>query len=132
MRLQNKRFFYIEDNLLNRAVTQMILEREGAKMGFERWGANAVAELQRFAPVDMILLDLMFPRNISGYDIFDEIRTLSEFAHVPIVAVSASEPSIEIPKTRARGFAGYIAKPINIHTFADKLISILDGQAVWA
>src|SRR5687768_4055245 len=99
MLLKDKRIFYVEDDLKNRAIIQMILERAGAKVGFERWGReDTVIRLREFAPIDLILLDLMFPRDVSGYDIFDAIRACGEFQDVPIIAVSASDPSIEIPR----------------------------------
>jgi two-component system cell cycle response regulator DivK len=106
----------------------MILEREGAKIGFERWGReDTIKRLQEFAPVDLILLDLMFPRGISGYEIFDMIRCHQAFAHVPIIAVSASAASIEIPKTKAKGFAGFISKPVRLQTFPAQILAFMNA-----
>jgi CheY-like chemotaxis protein len=72
---------------------QLLLEQNGAKMSFERWGKDTMERLRAFAPIDLILLDLMFLHGITGYDIFDRIRAQLEFQHIPIVAVSASDPS---------------------------------------
>lgn len=130
--LKGKRIFYVEDNLGNRAIVQMIVEQEGAKLGFERWGgADALEKLRAFMPVDVILLDLMFPMNITGYDVFDAIRADPTFAHIPIVAVSASDPAVELPKTRSRGFAGFISKPISLWQFPKQLATVMNGQPVW-
>lgn len=129
--LQDKRIFLVEDNLGNRAIMQMILEQHGAKIGFERWGTETVSRLKNFEPVDLILLDLMFPHNVTGYDIFENIRQNSEFRHVPIVAVSASEPALSIPKTQAFGFAGFIPKPIDIDKFPKQIAAILRNEPVW-
>jgi CheY-like chemotaxis protein len=132
MLLADKRIFYVEDDVKNRAIAHMILEREGAKVGFERWGReDTLKRLREFAPVDLILLDLMFPRDVSGYDVFDMIRSQPEFAHIPIVAVSASDPSIEIPKTKAKGFAGFISKPVSLHTFPAQILAFLNGEEAW-
>jgi len=131
--LKGKRIFYVEDDLSNRAIVQMIIEQEGAKLGFERWGrTDALIRLKAFMPVDVILMDLMLPSGISGYDVFDAIRADSHFAHVPIVAVSASDPTIELPKVRSKGFAGFISKPINLVHFPKQLLSVINGQLVWA
>ena len=129
--LKDKRVFLIEDNVGNRAIMQTLLEQAGAVVGFERWGVNTVEKLQEFAPVDIILLDLMFPRGVTGYDVFDDIRAESEFFDVPIVAVSASEPSIAIPKTRAKGFSGFITKPIDFDKFPVQIAKILQREPVW-
>lgn len=130
--LEGKVVFYIEDDANNRDVVQMIVELAGAKIEFDKWGfPELIISKLKLAHPDIILLDLMFPANISGYDVFDIIRQYPYFNHVPIVAVSASDPTVEVPKTRARGFAGFINKPINIHTFNDKLNSVLNGKEVW-
>jgi two-component system chemotaxis sensor kinase CheA len=132
-RLQGKRIFYVEDDVKNRAIIQMLLEREGAVMGFERWGRKETVEkIKEFMPVDLILLDLMFPRGVTGYDVFDHIREEADLAEIPVVAVSASDPAVEIPKTRKRGFSGFISKPVSIHTFAQNLEAVLKGEKIWS
>ena len=131
MLLKGKRIFIVEDNLNNRAIMQLLLEQQGAVVSFERWGTETLQRLQAFAPVDIILLDLMFPNNVTGYDIFDQIRTDLAFESVPIVAVSASDPSVAIPKTREKGFAGFLLKPIRNNTFAPQILSIMEGNPIW-
>jgi len=129
--LKGKRIFLIEDNVGNRAIMQTLLEQQDVTIGFERWGVDTVKKLQEFAPVDIILLDLMFPRGITGYEVFDQIRANPEFDDVPIVAVSASEPSVAIPKTKAKGFAGFIAKPFDFDRFPLQILAVLKHEPVW-
>ncbi|MBC8171490.1 MAG: response regulator [Anaerolineae bacterium] len=129
--LQAKRIFIIEDKPGNLAVMKTLLENSGALVNFDRWGVDTLQRLEAFAPVDVILLDLMFPGGLTGYDIFDSIKASGSFNDVRIVAVSASEPSEAIPATRARGFAGFIAKPISFNNFCTQVASIINGQAVW-
>jgi CheY-like chemotaxis protein len=130
--LKGRRIFYVEDDLMNLTLTQAILEAAGATFASDRWmRETTVSRLVAFMPVDMILLDLMFPNNITGYDIFDTIRQNPAFDSIPVVAVSASDPAIEVPKTQRRGFAGFIGKPINLHRFPRLLAQILDGEQLW-
>ena len=131
MLLKGKRIFLTEDNLTNRSVIQLLLERDGAIFAFERWGLETTERLQKFAPVDIILLDLMLPNNVTGLDLFDQIRALPAFEHVPIVAVSAKDPSIAIPEVQAKGFNGFIAKPINRLRFAQQIASVIAGEEIW-
>jgi CheY-like chemotaxis protein len=129
--LHKKRIFIVEDDLFNRSIMQTLLERQGAVIAFERWGADTVERLQAFSPVDIILMDLMFPNDVTGYDIFDKVRAHTEFDHIPIVAVSASDPSSEIPKVKSKGFAGFITKPVNFALFARQIADILEGKSIW-
>src|SRR5579859_4059127 len=131
MALANKRIFIIEDDPKNLTIMQILLRQCNVQTQFERWGRDTLSRLEKFAPVDMILLDLNFPNNVTGYDIFDNIRQAPAFANVPIVAVSASDASTAIPRTQAKGFAGFIGKPIDILVFPQQISAIMDGKAIW-
>jgi CheY-like chemotaxis protein len=129
--LAGKRIFIIEDNLANRAIMQLLLEQNGAEIWFERWGLDAIGRLKQFMPVHLVLLDLMFPGGVTGYDVFDRIKADIELQHIPVVAVSAGEPSVAIPKTREKGFSGFIAKPISFEKFPRQIAQVLDNEQVW-
>jgi CheY-like chemotaxis protein len=131
MLLKDKLVFIVEDNTQNRVIFQVILIRQGARVEFERWGKDAVYRLKSFKQVDVIVLDLALAQGVSGYDIFDEIRALPQFEKVPIVAVSATDPVIGIPKTKLKGFNGFIAKPIDDVEFPRQLAKVIDGETVW-
>lgn len=130
--LANKRIFLVEDNLANRAIEQLLLERHGALTAFERYGTETLERLTAFAPVDIIVMDLMLPEGVSGFDVTDQIRTLPQFRTVPVVAVSAADPAEVMPIARARGFAGFIPKPIDFDTFPAMIARIIQGETIWA
>jgi CheY-like chemotaxis protein len=131
MPLKGKHIFIVEDNTENRVVFQMIFIKHGVTVSFERWGRGTISRLQGILQVDLIILDLMLAHNVSGFDLYDEIRSLPRMAGVPIIAVSAMDPATAIPKTRARGFDGFIAKPIDNHMFPMQISAVLEGQEVW-
>ncbi len=132
MSLKGKRIFYVEDDVRNKAIAQLILEQAGVLFAFERWGnENTIAKLRAFMPVDLIMLDLMLAHQVSGYDVFEAIRREPEFGHIPIVAVSAADPSVEIPKARDKGFAGFIGKPISLRLFPQQIAELINGGQVW-
>lgn len=129
--LENKRIFIVEDNLQNRVVFQILLNAQGARVEFDRWGRDTMSRLQGFEPVDLIILDLMLGSGVSGYEIFDQIRSFPHFARTPIIAVSAADPAVALPRTQAQGFNGFIAKPLDDTQFADQLVDILADKPVW-
>jgi two-component system, cell cycle response regulator DivK len=130
--LHGKRVFYIEDDMMNRLIVQTILEAQGAIISFDSWGyvEVSVPQLNAFRP-DVILLDLMFPNRASGYDIYDSLRRLPSLSKIPVIAISASDPAIEIPRARAKGFAGFISKPISLHRLPEQIITVLQGGNIW-
>ncbi|MCS6836725.1 MAG: response regulator [Anaerolineae bacterium] len=129
--LQGKRIFYVEDDLRNRAIVQMIVEQHGARLSFERWGKEAVAKMRASLPIDLILLDIMLPNNVNGYDIYAQLRQDSAFDGIPIAIVSASDASLEMTKARQLGLDGYIAKPIDMDLFPRQLAHLIAGEQVW-
>ncbi|MBI5929599.1 MAG: response regulator [Chloroflexi bacterium] len=131
MLLDNKRIFIVEDNVNNYAIMATILQQQGAHTGYERWGNDTLQRLSAFTPIDLILLDLMFPNGVTGYDIFDQIRQDPKFAAIPIVAVTAADPAVEIPKVRRKGFTAFIGKPVRLGIFERQIAAVLDGQVDW-
>lgn len=131
MSLKGKRILIVEDNTLNRVVYQITLGVQGAFLDFDRWGREAIDKLKRSSKWDLIILDLMLHKGISGFDIFQEIRKLPLYDHVPVIAVSASEPSVAIPKARELGFTGFISKPVDEAYFADQIERVIAGENIW-
>ncbi len=131
MSLKGKHILIVEDNVENRVVFQMIFIKHGANVEFERWGPYIGRHLRGNSQFDLIILDLMLSQGVSGFDLYDEIRALPQYAKVPIIAVSAMDTSVAIPQTRAKGFDGFIAKPIDNHLFPQQIALILEGQQVW-
>ena len=131
MLLKDKFIFIVEDNTQNRVVFQMILIRQGARVEFERWGRDTLRRLKALKNIDIIVMDLGLAQGVSGYDLFDDIRAIPEFSQLPIVAVSATDPAVGIPKTRSKGFNGFIAKPIDDVRFPRQLAKIIAGDEVW-
>lgn len=129
--LHNKHIFIVEDDPLNRLVYRLALTKAGATIEFDSGGANAVPLLQKIAPVDMIILDLMLARGYTGYNIFQTIRALPQFATTPIIAVSATDASKGIIRAQAEGFNGFIAKPIDSDLFPSQLAQIMAGVPIW-
>lgn len=122
----------MEDDPINYSVILTILRQHGAILTHDYWGDTTLSRLKNHPfPLDLILLDLMLPGQATGYDVFDAIRALPELDNVPIVAVSAADPDVEMPRARAKGFSGYISKPINRRHFPEQLVQILAGETFW-
>ena len=128
--LKNARIFIVEDNAGNLTIASIYLENQGAKIKFERRGANTPQVILKELPIDLILTDLMLPKGVSGFDIFDQIRQVPELKHIPVAAISAADPDIAMPIARSKGFAGFISKPIT-PLIIQHVADLLDGKQVW-
>jgi CheY-like chemotaxis protein len=131
MQLANKRIFVLEDDVYNLAIMSTMLRDQGAVVQFERWGVSTPQLLREFLPVDIVLLDLMLPKEISGYDVYDQIRAMPELANVPIVLVTAANADAEMKRAREKGFNGFIPKPLRFGRFSKQVLAIIDGEEIW-
>ncbi|MBX3063903.1 MAG: response regulator [Anaerolineae bacterium] len=131
MLLKDKQIFIVEDNPPNRVVFQMALVRHGATVEFERSGYHTIYHLKQLPRIDLIILDLMLADSISGFEVFAEIRALPAHRKTPILAVSAMDAATAIPRAKLMGFSGFIPKPINMNTFAQQLVRVMDGGTIW-
>jgi two-component system, chemotaxis family, sensor kinase CheA len=132
MSLRGKHIFVLEDDVRNLAVLSVILRQNGVPFVHDTWGDTTLKKMLNYThDFDLILLDLMISPKVSGYDVFDAIQKIEKFKDIPVVAVSAADPDIEIPKARAKGFRGFISKPIKLYDFEKKLIDVLNGKSVW-
>lgn len=131
MTLTDKRIFVVEDNIGNLTITKTLLESHGAVVATHTSGQDVVPHLRKFLPVDLIILDLMLPSGVTGYNIFQMIRDHAEFDGVPVIAMSVADRSKVIPEARQRGFSGFISKPINFQEFPKLIDRIITGESIW-
>lgn len=131
MDLTGKWIFIVEDNRRNQVIYQVMLQRHGASINFDRSGVDTLKMLKRRQRLDIIILDLMLPNDVSGFDVFTEIREHPELDRVPIVAVSAADPSLALPKAQQMGFDGFISKPVDSDLFPEQVWHIMNGEKIW-
>lgn len=129
--LKGKRILIVEDDVTNMAVYAAALRRSGAIVAQDFWNVNTVNMLLKYLPIDVILLDLMLRYQMDGYEIFDRIKKQPELADIPVIVVTAADPEVEIPKAKAKGFAGFIGKPISPTKFSKQIAACIDGEPVW-
>ncbi|MBI5929752.1 MAG: response regulator [Chloroflexi bacterium] len=129
--LQGKRIFVIEDKEDNIFVIMSLLRKYGATVEIDWWAKGEPHKLESAMPIDLIILDLMLPRGRTGFEVYSEIRSNPTLSKVPIVAVSAMDPSLALPKTQEQGFSGFISKPIDFELFPQQVAILIAGEEVW-
>ena len=129
--LGSKKIFIVEDDTMNMVVYGALLRNTGATVIQDLWTTDSINMMLRKLPIDVILMDLMLRYGNTGYDIFQTIQKYPELRNIPVIAVSAADPGIEIPKARDMGFAGFIGKPINPVKFPEQILSCVQGEPVW-
>lgn len=113
------RVLLVEDEPINREVTQMLLEEAELVVDTAENGRQAIqlAENNRYA---LILMDMQMPE-LGGVEATQAIRQLPDFATTPILALTASAFETERQRALAAGMSDFITKPVK----PDNLFQIL-------
>jgi putative two-component system response regulator len=128
--LTGKRVLIIEDDRFGMAIMSSILRRTGAVIFFERWAEDIKQRIAMLPQLDIVLLDLNLP-NITGFEVYEILRSLPTMNDVPVVIVSASDDTAVVNQARTMGINGFIAKPIDSSRFAGYVSQALTGNPVW-
>lgn len=128
----NPVILYVEDEPRSRKVMQMITSDMGlTRVTIFEDSSDFEARVAALDPKpDLIFLDIHL-RPYSGFEMLAMLRKSEAFAHVPVVAMTASVMNEEVQQLHSAGFDGCIAKPLDMDAFPDMVRSILRGQPVW-
>ena len=133
LRPSGRVYLYVEDDPLSRQVMELMA---GSVLGDVRLIVfeNTENFMDRLAALDtipdLILLDVHI-RPVDGFEVLATLRLDERYAHVPVIALTASVMAEEIAHLHIGGFDGAIGKPISVSTFPGLIQRILAGEAVW-
>ena len=122
------RILYVEDNEVNvLLVEQLVASVGGLSIACAPDGTRGVARARALRP-DLILLDMQLP-DFDGFEVLAQLRTYSETAHIPCIALSANAMPEDIARAMKVGFTDYWTKPIDLKAFVANLRVLFPGAA---
>ncbi len=101
----------IDDEPDNFDVIQSLLPTDIYQLHYAINGEQAIGSLDKFDP-DVILLDVMMP-GLSGYEVCQQIKAISQWQSVPIVMVTALSSKEDLARCLASGADDFLTKPVN-------------------
>ena len=119
-----KTVLIVEDNELNMKLFHDLLEANGYQTLQARDGGTAL-DLAREHTPDLVLMDIQLPK-ISGLEVTQQMKSDPAMADVPVIAVTAFAMRSDEERIRAGGCEDYIAKPISVAGFLEKIKRYLD------
>ena len=121
---QPKKVLIVEDNELNMKLFHDLLEAHGYATVMTRDGREAL-ELARAETPDLILMDIQLPE-VSGLEVTSWIKSDPRTAEIPVIAVTAFAMRGDEERIRAGGCEDYMAKPISVSSFIEKVKTYLE------
>ena len=99
-----------EDNPINQTLIKKVLGKMGHNVVIAEDGQQAIDELHK-AKYDIVLMDMLMPV-MDGITATEEIRKLSQFKDLPIVAMTANAMSEYKNKCIDAGMNDFVSKPV--------------------
>jgi two-component system sensor histidine kinase/response regulator len=117
--LRGARVLLVEDNELNQQVARELLATVGVDVEVADNGEVALRRLQS-GSYDLVLMDVQMPV-MDGLECTTRIRQLPEFAHLPILAMTANAMAGDRERSLAAGMNDHVTKPIDPAELFDAL-----------
>ena len=111
----------VEDNDKNMKLTRDVLQFRGFRTVEATTGEDGVTLAGTHLP-DLILMDIALP-GIDGVEAAQRLKAKPSTAPIPIVALTASVMEADRARFGEAGFAGLIAKPIDVLTFPGQVLA---------
>lgn len=105
----------VDDNAMNLKLVRFLLTKRGYRVRTAMSAGEALEALEAELPA-LILMDLQLP-GMDGLELTSRLRLNPALSQIPIVAVTASAMRGDEERALAAGCDGYVAKPIDTHTF---------------
>jgi two-component system cell cycle response regulator DivK len=111
----------VEDNEMNLKLARDVLRFNDFRTVEATSGEDALLMAREHLP-DLVLMDIALP-GIDGVEAARQLRAAPETAAIPIVALTASVMDTDRARFVNAGFAGLIAKPINVLRFPEQVLA---------
>ena len=109
-----RKILVVDDMPESIRLVKKVLEARGYKVIEAQTGADAINTAQTEFP-DLILMDVRLPGGIDGLEATRRIKALSQLAHIPILAMTASVRLEDMHWALDAGCVGFIRKPVDIN-----------------
>ncbi len=117
---QEKKVLVVDDDMRNIFALTRIFEEKGMEVIKAENGRKAIEMLMANPDTNIVLMDIMMPE-MDGYESMKEIRKLSEYTELPIIALTAKAMKEDKQKCLDAGASDYITKPVDV----PKLLSLM-------
>jgi CheY-like chemotaxis protein len=118
--IEGTKILVVDDDFRNIFAMSALLERGHADVTVAESGAEAITALERAPDIDIVLMDIMMPV-MDGYETIRAIRTMEQFASLPIIAVTGRVMAGERQRCIDAGASDYVPKPVD----TAELLSVL-------
>jgi len=116
-----------EDNADLRKLSRLQLEKHGFSCVEVADGREAMEAL-KVNPIDLVLMDMNMP-GLDGWEATTAIRTNEQYAHLPIIALTAYSLQGDRARATAAGCDAFHCKPVEFDSLLANIKLLLQSQS---
>ncbi|WP_413570741.1 HAMP domain-containing protein [Bdellovibrio sp. HCB117] len=107
-----RKVLIVDDDVRNVFALSSVLKMRGMNVIFAENGKQGIKVLTENPDTDLVLMDTMMPE-MDGLEATREIRTLPQFANLPIISLTAKAMKGDREKCLEAGASDYVTKPVD-------------------
>ncbi|WP_370116603.1 HAMP domain-containing protein [Streptacidiphilus sp. MAP12-33] len=123
-RLARRTVLVVDDDVRNVFAISQILEIQGMRVLHADNGRLGIETLVAHPEVDLVLMDVMMPE-MDGYQATAAIRSMPQYATLPVVSVTAKAMPGDRDKSLAAGADAYVTKPVDARQLVATMQEVL-------
>ncbi len=109
----------VDDNPTNLSVLSEYLTTRGLKISISKSGEQALQRVERIKP-DLILLDVMMPSGIDGFEVCRRLKANEATQEIPIMFMTALSETVDKVKGFERVFQKFCSVLDDVEKYRDK------------
>jgi chemosensory pili system protein ChpA (sensor histidine kinase/response regulator) len=102
-----------------------VFQQAGYRVSLAHDGVQALAQFEA-EPPDLVCMDLMMPK-LDGAGVLQAIKANPQWAHIPVVIITAAGRNPQIDNVTALGAARCVLKPFTRNTILGVVQELLPG-----
>ncbi|MCD0484708.1 HAMP domain-containing protein [Streptacidiphilus sp. ASG 303] len=120
-RFEGEKVLIVDDDIRNVFALTSVLEQYGLTVLYAENGREGIEVLEQHDDVALVLMDIMMPE-MDGYATTEAIRSMPQFAGLPIIALTAKAMKGDREKSIEAGASDHVTKPVD----TDHLLGVMD------
>ena len=109
--LIDKKILVVEDDVLFAKLLSTRFESMRCAYTVVSNGEDAIVEINKALP-DVLVLDLMLPGEMNGFDVLEKIKSNTDTKHIPVIIVSNLGEIKDIERGMSLGAFRYLVKAL--------------------
>lgn len=124
MEAKLKKILIVDDQPEVARLLEIVLRREGRQLLFAESGEEGLEVARKSSP-DLILLDIMMPGELDGYEVARRLKKDPATAHMHIIVMTAKVRDQDRQEAFDAGVDDYISKPFDVFDLKNRVERLL-------